>query len=250
MMRNIQNTKGIYEKEIPVSAADSDAFGRMSIGALAWQIGNATAEHMERLGAGAAALREHGLTFVLARTELHIERMPRKGESVRLFGWAGEQKHWMYPRLTEIYSPEGERLVSACSQWMLIDVNSRTLSPPSALMDAVPVVSLEDEPKKPANSARLPKSLPGEASRAVSPQEIDLNGHMNNSHYLSWAVDLLPDEYLENRTPGFLWVEYSKELFEGQRCVLRYAQEEDTLFVRGYMDEERSFSLKMEFNSL
>ena len=238
---------GAFQKTITVTDVQTDAFSRMTPGALAREMADTTSEHMAILGLDYNTLRSHGLLWVLIRTALWVQCLPQCGESVLLRTWAGEERHWMYPHRTVIFSSTGEILVSACSQWMLIDMNTRRMAPPSEMMWAIPVISLPDEPKLPAQRILFPVEISESTERIVQPQEIDFNGHLNNSYYLDWAVDLLEPSYLQDHALCFLWVEYCKELLEGQAASLHYKREDDSLFLKGYIDGNESFSLKMEF---
>lgn len=238
---------GAYQKAIHVTEAQTDAFGRMSPGAIARYICGAAVEHMSAVGVHGSILRSRGLLLVLAQTVIWVERLPRQGENVLLRTWAGREKHWMYPRRSVIFSAEEETLVSTCSQWLLVDLNTRRLAPPSELMLAVPAISLPNEPKAPAMRMPFPVKLTAQTERVVQPQEIDMNGHLNNSYYLDWAMELLDLAYLQKHAMRFLWVEYCKELFVEQRATLQYQQEEDTLFLKGQIEGEDSFSVKMDF---
>lgn len=238
---------GVLQKTVLVTGEHADAFGRICPGSLARMIGDAAAEHLTLFGVGLAALQSHGLLWVLARTALRVQRLPQNGEVVLLRAWAGREKHWMYPFRYRIYSARGEELVSACSQWLLMDEATRGLAPPSELMQGIPALSLPGEPKAPALQMPFPEALPGQQERTPQPREIDLNGHLNNSYYLDWAVELLDESYLQNHALRSFWVEYSREVLAGQGVSLRYSQEEDVLYVRGETAGEDSFSLKMEF---
>jgi len=238
---------GAFQKTIRVTDDQADAFGRMTPGALARQAAHTTSEHMAILGLDYNTLHSHGLLWVLIRTALWVQRLPQRGESALMRTWAGEERHWMYPHRSVIFSSTGETLVSACSQWTLMDTNTRRMAPPSELMQALPVISLPGEPKLPAQRISFPAELTERAERIVQPREIDFNGHLNNSHYLDWAVDLLESSYLQDRALRFFWVEYCKELFEGQAASLHYKKEDDSLFLRGYIDGDDSFSLKMDY---
>lgn len=65
------------------------------------------------------------------------------------------------------------------------------------------------------------------------------NGHVNNAWYLDWAAALLPEGAGPLRS---LWIEYNRELREGQTAELSWQQEGDTLYVRGHVGRDESFT--------
>lgn len=238
---------GVFEKTIQVTGNQTDALGRATPVSLTRYTGDATVEHMISLGVDEQALRSNGLLWVIVRTVIDVQRLPREGETLRLFAWAGKEKLWMYPRRTVMFSSGGEPLASACSQWLLIDTETRRLAPPSELIQKVPIVALEDEPKAPALQMKFPGELDIHAKRTVQPGEIDGNGHMNNACYLDWAMELLDAEYMKNHALKRLWADYNKELMEGEQADLQYKRMEDTLYLKVYAEEATSFSAKMDF---
>lgn len=243
------NKENVYQKKFCVSKEHADAQGRMTPGAIAREMGNLFMEQREAFGLG-TQLMDMGLLWVLVRTAIQAERLPKVGEDVLLRTWPGEEKRWMYPQRYEFVSRAGERLVGAASQWVLMDAKTRRLADPTRLPDPVPVVSLPDEPELPAKRVIFPKELSMETMRAVKPEETDMNGHMNNSCYLDWAMELLSGDYFENHVLSSLWVEYCLELREGQLADLRWIMEEDILFLRGYLKEKESFLLKVNYREI
>lgn len=51
----------------------------------------------------------------------------------------------------------------------------------------------------------------------VRKDDIDMNGHVNNSVYLAWALEPLPDEFCGSRRAASLELWFLSEVFRGQR---------------------------------
>lgn len=233
--------EGVFQKRLEVTPEQTDARGCMSPYALTRLICDAAAEHWTQAGIGFAELKEEHLQLVLARTAVDVHRIPRLGEELLLRAWAGEEKWWLYPRRCELYTADGEKLVSACSQWSLIDARERKMSPPHPIMEKLPPVKLPDEPKAPKMKMPFPV-LTQAAEHTVRSEEIDFNGHVNNAWYVDWAAALLP----EGAGPlCSLWIEYNHELLEGETVELLWQQEGDSLYVRGLVGERESFTTRL-----
>ena len=240
--------EGMYRKEVTITQAQVDASGEMTPGALLRLMQDVSVEHLLTLGLDGDTMESHGYLWMLVRTALSIERMPRVGETVYLHTWFGAEKMWMIPGFYVCYSADGTLMAGAASQWMMVDVETRRLAEPPEIMKSLPVLALADAPALPARRVKLPAELPLRRDFTVQSHEIDRNGHMNNTFYVDWVTELAGDTAFRGRKTAFLWIEYARELLLGQTATLEYAKEEETLFVKGSADSGESFTLKMDFN--
>lgn len=235
---------GVWERTLTVEKSQTDARGRITPCALTRLVCDSAAIHWESVGIGFAALAKENLRLVLVRTAMEVSRLPQAGETVVLRSWMGAEKWWLYPRRCVICAEDGTRLVSACSQWSLIDAVERKLLPPHPIMDKLPPVTLPEEPRAPKMKLPFPE-LTQWTEHPVHPEEIDRNGHVNNAWYVDWAAALAGDE----RPLRSLWIEYDHELFEGQTVRMDYRQEGDALYVKGIADGRESFAAKLVYGA-
>ena len=156
--------------------------------------------------------------------ELTVETFPRGGR--KIVAW----------RDFEVKDAKGETLGVASSEWMIIDLATRKIHAiPEKVFAAndpknTPVLGLE-----PFAKFRFPESggqsfseaerirlLPSEGVphlRFVAQQsQIDLNGHVNNVHYISWML-----EPCESRCPAEMEVVFRSETFAGDEVRIETA---------------------------
>ena len=240
-------TDGIFQKHIKVTEENIDLNGNMYIGAIAREVGMATMEYNKAKGLSYYALFHQELLLVLVSTEVIVHKMPRKDDEIVLYSWAGIEKNWMFPRRSEMYFLNGEKAASICSQWLLIDKRTRQISVEKEIMKAIPTYSYPGEPKNPKLRVKFPEMLSKKHKRIVKSEEIDFNGHVNNSYYLDWAMELVNEYHLKNHIIESVWINYAKELFEGQKVELNYEKIENTFYLRGNAEGKESFSVKIEF---
>ena len=244
----IERPAGAVQTKYTVTERETDAGGLMRPSALLRAMQLASWANLAPHGLDCEALLERGLLWMLVRTGLELQRLPRRGETVQIRTWWSEEKHWMFSCRYQCFSETGELLASAASLWALAARMTRSLASPEALGDAFPDVRLPDGPELPARRMPFPDTLPGLAYRTVQSEEIDLNGHMNNTCYLDWAMELPELEILRGKKLCRVWVEYGMELLEGQQSENRYALEGNKLFLRGFRDGENTFSLCAEYD--
>ena len=93
----------------------------------------------------------------------------------------------------------------------------------------------------------FPENFAQQTERVVAPDEIDKNGHLNNTHYIDWAEDVAKDACGEERMPTSVWIRYEKELLVNETVTLKYTMEKDKLYLQGFRGEELSFSVILSY---
>lgn len=234
--------QGVYETRFTVTATMTDSAGRMRLGDLARQMEKATEGQLSSYGMSREELQQEGKIWVIAWTSIEITELPREHTEVILWVWPGKNKSMMYSRRYAFYTAEGEPLVCAASLFLLMDQKARSVAAPTEKLKAVPIITLEGEPKLPKLRMDFPKQLSHCRERVVAAGEIDKNGHLNNTHYLDWAEELL-EESGQEQMPRSAWVQYNKELREGQEVKLEYEETDGDWYLQGSPEGGMSFQL-------
>lgn len=234
---------GVYQKKFPMTGLS----GQVCPGDLAREMEKITEEHLGILGLSRDKLKAECKIWVIAWTQIHISRLPALGEQVILRIWPGRMKAMMQVRKYGFYTADGDPLACASSLFAMMDANTRGLAAPSEILKYLPVVEIPGEPDLPPMRLEFPAELGEVRQRTVAAEEIDLNGHLNNTHYLDWADCLAEQCPVQGHTPQSIWVQYIKELTEGQQTALQYGLQDDTLFARGCSAGCECFLLQEKF---
>lgn len=229
---------GVYQKKFSMTGLS----GQVRPGDLAREMEKITEEHLGILGLSRDRLKAEGKIWVIAWTRIRVSRLPEPGEQVILRIWPGRMKAMMQVRKYAFYTAGGEPLACAASIFVMMDADTRGFAAPSEILKYLPVVELPGEPGLPPMRMEFPTELNETFRRTVAAEEIDLNGHLNNTHYLDWA-----DELLGDRIPSSIWVQYVKELLEGQEVTLCHTLQGDKLSLRGTAEDRDAFLLTAEF---
>lgn len=203
--------------------------------------------HSDILGAGYEHLRSLSLAFALTRTELHMERYPRLGETVVCHTWAAPVMKWMYPRYFIFETEQGERLGYAATIWVLLDLNERKMVSPAALDVAIATGSLKAPLRMPAK-ATLPAHDAAAHTYLPVYSEIDINGHVNNTCYVAWMCDALGVQVLGEKRISKLVVNYNHEILPGQAVELKHELNENTFCMSGDCAGVNHFTLSGTLN--
>ena len=218
------------EKEISVypRVCDCDLTGAFRYDSFLVLMQELAGEHARELGAGFDDLRQKDLAWVSTRMQLEIEALPTLFETFLAKTWTGKERHGIYPRCFAFYDKEEKLLASATVFWALMDLSSRKMSADSGI--TLPVSDKKAIASSP-KGLRCPEDAPLlTEERQVRYADSDVNGHMNNTKYLSWLCDLLPLSFFAQKMFSKLTLNYFHELAVGAVATLSLYETEDGYF--------------------
>lgn len=241
----LQNKEGVYKKDYEIRAEHVDAAGKVTAGTLARFMQNMTEDHMRAYGITFESLLAKDLIWVIVCSQIEFLRLPKEGEIVEQYSWAGGEKFGMHSRRYAFFTKEGEELLHAASLFLLVNKDSRALSKPIEETVSLPIVVIEGEPKLPKMMQKYPL-LSFAQKRQAAHTEIDHNNHVNNACYIDWLYEIITPEYLRSTDIKGMWIQYEKEVVLGDEIELKFVNAGDSVFVRGSVAGADCFKIKMD----
>ena len=242
----LQNTADVCEKDYVIEESQVDAAGNVTCGTLARFMQDMTTVHMNRDGISVESLMEKNLLWVIVCTQINISRMPKAGETVEQYSWAGAEKFGMHSRRFAFFAKDGEELLNAASLFLLVDKESRALSEPTKETLSLPIVVIDGEPKLPKMMQKYPTLMFGK-THVVEESEIDYNGHVNNAVYLDWTDSIFDQSFVKDHPMKSFWVQYDKEILLGQHVEMKYGMTENSALLKGCVDGTEYFKVRFDF---
>ena len=239
---------GAYRMTVTFTSEDTDPLGRVDGRAVLRRFQDAAGDHFDALDLGRDTAVTHGCFWAAVRTAVEIYRTPPVGRALTLETWPNRPSHGLFPRHYLLTDAGGGTLLRGVSVWVLMDLESRTLSrdrdwvPPAGL-------SRPGELSVPRR-LRFPESPAQTRLRTVTADEADVNGHLNNAEYLRWGEDLADAAFASARRLRRFEIEYKKELPLGAAAEMAYLTEGGSLFVRGRIDENDAFVLRCDYDPI
>ena len=191
---------------------------------------DAAFEHSYRRGISLYHFVPRGLTWVLTRYHVKVDRYPAVGEKVTVRTWYPGAAKPYYLRDWELVGKDGESIGRGTSSWLILDMKTKKPAEDNGLLDGFPphlVRSLEDD------FAPLPEleKVDGESLFCVRLSDTDLNRHVNHVHYIQWALDSVPAETLEKNQVVGIEVGYRAEARFGDKVVSKVGSTGDGTFL-------------------
>ena len=243
----------VFTQEYQIQAIHLDASQQPKPSVLLHFVQEAAGGHCKLLELDWETLAKKGLFWAVIRHNLEIERLPGEGEFLRVETWPMPTTRVAFPRAAAGYDEKGNLVFRCTSLWVLMDMDSRQM-----LLPGRSGIDLEGLVR--GNELAVPGSLhPFEGDAAVTRRvwysELDRNGHMNNTRYLDWALDLLEPNFHRVNNLRKATLCYLSEIREGEDIQLFKTMSPEGIFlvdgrrprtdVPGKM--ERVFGVQLEF---
>ena len=181
--------------------------------------------HAEELGFSKTDFAAAGsdITWVLTRLRVKMLRYPRWEEVVTVSTFPRGGRKIVAWRDFALTGRDGESLGVATTEWMVIDLRTRkVVAVPQLVLDAANDVRRPVMGDSPFGRIRFPDG--GGAIREFTAQNshIDVNGHVNNVHYIEWMLEPCP-----GLRPEEAEIVFRSETFAGDRVFVRVVDGSD-----------------------
>jgi acyl-ACP thioesterase len=169
--------------------------------------------HSDRAGYGFKKLMAQGKAWTLYRIGINIHRPPALGDDLQVHTWSWGMGGIRAYRDFEIWSAD-EKLVSATSVWVLIDLNrKKILRIPS---DARECYTVEDIRALDMDIDTWKPNMKFDPDRVKSistrPSDYDPLGHVNNALYFDFLEIITAHAFADNRKIQRIFMQFNKEI--------------------------------------
>lgn len=205
-----------YSKEYLVRSYECDKHENLRLLTLMNILQDAADSHADLLGLGYEFCSAHNLAWVAANYHVKVIRMPKIHEQLTINTWPSEEKKLGAIRDYCMTDAQGNTLVQASTQWVLINFATKR---PVALRDNLPMYQVVSEKADNFEFTRLPvpEQYNFETEFTVRFDDIDVNNHVNNAVYPLWMSESVPAEFRDTHTVSELEIAFKKEVLVGEK---------------------------------
>lgn len=217
-----------YSKEYELHYYDVDSNLRGSMSTIINILSDIGTKQSEALGSGMESLMQNNMTWVFYNYHVKIFRHPMYGEKLSVTTEPAGFKKFYALRNYEIKDSSGNIVVSANAIFLLINLEKRKMM--RIPNEQYEIYGVSEDMKEEFKIPRLEKleNCKYERSFRVRYSDIDSNKHVNNTKYLDWAIETLPEEIVNNYALAEVMVTFEKECKYGEEVkVLTDVREEE-----------------------
>lgn len=199
-----------YTKEYNLRTYECDKFGYLRIVTLFNILQDIADTHASDLGLGMEYCLSKGLAWVGANYHIKINRMPKIHENIKIITWPSEERKLGAIRDFAVYDNSGNMIITATSQWILIDFARKR---PISLKDNLPEYTVINEHTMISNFEKLPQpqKIDFEKNFSIRFDDIDINMHVNNALYPLWASEALDHTFRDEHLISEIEISFKKE---------------------------------------
>ena len=238
----------IYRETFHIAGNAVDRFNRLRPSALLDMMQQVATNQCALLALDWDTMAAKGLCWVVTRQQVQILKPVSGGSTITVETWPGITSRVAYPRSTIGYDEAGNEVFRAISLWVLMSITDRKMVLPGK--SGLDFSGIERGCELAVPGSLMPAKLEGNAVRQVVYSELDVNGHMSNTRYLDWMMDLLPASFHAGHMLEEFTVTYLNEATEGQQMVLGYELTPEGLLHLEAQEKERGhrvFAAKARF---
>lgn len=202
----------IYKTKAEVNGFDIDFRHHIHIYRLLQLIHEAAGQHAKELNRGWDDLHRDGLFWALSKVQIVVHQFPKWNEEITIETWPKAHQTLVFLRDYEVYNKSGTLLVSATSEWMIVDYRANKIM----RMDQMSM-HIDFPDQKHAIEQRVPKlkrvnfpEIP--VFHKVLISDLDMNDHVNNVNYVKWMIDQFDYSFYRTHRIKELIVNYSYQL--------------------------------------
>jgi medium-chain acyl-[acyl-carrier-protein] hydrolase len=214
-------TEPLHRQEFAVHSYEVDPEGLLAPRVLFAFLQEAAGGDAARGGYTMERLAEHGLVWMIQWMRVEIDRHARQGETLLVTTWARRLDRALAWREFEVIDGSRARVAVGTSRWAVVDVAARRLVRLPEFVRRSPV------PDRPPALDREPSALeaaePADIERRFEVRRGDLDtvGHVNNTRYVEWALETVPDEVQDGARPSVFEIAFRREGTYGDAVVAR-----------------------------
>jgi len=234
----------MYEKKYYIGTSDVDAQLELRLSSLFLMMQDVATEHAEIFGVGKSETIDKGQFWVITRYSVSIIKNPKYLDNIYVRTYPGDDKKFIFPRYFEVASEDGEILIRASSTWCVLKASDHSISFDPFDGKVLPSEHHEGEEPLPMKVVKTEKTLV--EKRKVRYSDTDLNGHLNNTKYIDYILDMHSSEFYKENRIKHITINYEKEILAGDEVSL-YSNGKNPEYINGMVGDKNIFEAELLF---
>lgn len=206
------------EKTYPVSMAEQDMLYSIKPAALLNLLQDAASRNLEGTPFSNPELNAQDIGWFLVRYRIEFDKYPQGVDEIIIKTEnRGMQRLGAY-RDFEAYSIDNERILRATTSWLMVNLKDKSLV---NIEQKFPEIK-HFEKREDDLTLRKLKSFEDsdrEITFHVRYEDLDMNGHVNNTVYMTWAMEAVDYEFKKTHSIKAIDIYYKHEAKYGEDII-------------------------------
>jgi medium-chain acyl-[acyl-carrier-protein] hydrolase len=201
----------ILEKNITVRYAETGVNGKLKPVNVLNYFQDIASDHSAEMGVSAMDLLPKGLAWVIFQYQIDIFRYPSWKDNIRMRTWRYPYRNLYELRQYEIFDDHDNLLISSKSSWVLTSISSKK---PVRLNKHLPPEMMDGQQQPITDDfVSVPEISRTDSTRSFNARmhDLDFNRHVNNSVYVVWGIETVPQDIIRVCRPTAITVNYLGE---------------------------------------
>lgn len=216
----------IYSEKIRLKYSDIGKNNELNIKSLVAYLQEMAGAHSSKAGYGLNDIPNTHVTWLLLDWKVKMFSHPAYDEELTINTWPRTLDKCYSYRDFEILDNNNNLVAIASSKWLLINTESKRIERISSEI----VESFGIENKKVFDESldekpTVPSDLTLNFIYTIQRRDIDTNGHVNNLHYIDYALETLPEDIYNSNKFNNIEIHYKKEIKYGETIKCYYSFE-------------------------
>lgn len=220
-----------YEVTVRPRVGDFNRNANLSLESIIYILEIAGQHHSDAIIESDVWKEQGSSTWIVTQWNIRIEKRPYKDEDYKVVTWAIDSRPGkstcIVSRDYVIEDGEGNACILAEAKFVFIDRETGKVIKVSPEMmaeynpESKDVVSYNAPQKK----VVIPKEYDYETEITLRREDIDFNGHVHNTKYIVYALEVLPRDVYMKDTIRDVHIEYRNPVCEGDTITAKVAEE-------------------------
>lgn len=217
-VNKIEDSKYFYSKTYPIKYYEMDCNEVLKPSALMNLLQDMATINAEMLNFGYSFTHPKNYGWFLIKYHMEFDDYPHNLDNLVIKTEARGIAKIFAARDFELCTTDGKRLGRIISNWMMIDLNTKSILPLAKVVDFMPAMEKRETDLQ-FEKIKAPEEIHFEKAFEIRYDDIDVNQHVNNANYIVWAFEVLPYEFKMHHRLKKLDVIYKKEIAFGEKII-------------------------------
>lgn len=228
IIKEIEDSEFYWNKIYPIKYYEMDFNTVLKPSALMNFLQDVATLNAEFLGFGPSFVFPRNYAWFLIKYHMEFDDYPSKIDDIIIKTEPRGISKIVASRDFEIWTIDNKkRLGRIASNWMMIDLATKSILPLSKVVDFMPVF------EKRENDLQYKKIIASEKIDykkifEIRYDDIDVNQHVNNANYIIWAFETLPYDFRGKYKLKTLDIIFKKEISLGHKVISQLELNEET----------------------